>query len=325
MSAKATREYYGKRLIAKYVREVSEGMHVMDDRSVLVTPETDFDLLAKEESWLSETDLVVKPDQLIKRRGKLGLIGMKLSWDDTKGWISERMNKEIKIGNTSGVLDHFIINPFVPHLQSDEYYVCIRSNRDGEEMMFCPQGGINVGDVETCAFRMEVEIDDDSLSVKGILASDLLQGLPKHRTEILASFLLALFKVYRMLNFTFMEINPLVYTSNGKVVPLDLAAKLDETAAFLNSSQWGYLEFPPPFGKLFLRSSVYHASLGHYLNISSFTVQDDRITQKRGTFKSWTPKLEHLSSSPFSILWEGFGPWLLEEVLVSFMPIPFVI
>jgi ATP citrate (pro-S)-lyase len=38
-------------------------------------------------------------------------------------------------------------------------------------------------------------------------------------------------------------------SSDGTIVPLDLAAKIDETAAFLNQSQWGHLDFPAPFGR----------------------------------------------------------------------------
>jgi hypothetical protein len=78
MSAKAVREYHGKKLIAKEVKKVSEGKHVIDDRSVLITPDTDLEALPLSETWLTSTELVVKPDQLIKRRGKAGLVGIKL-------------------------------------------------------------------------------------------------------------------------------------------------------------------------------------------------------------------------------------------------------
>jgi hypothetical protein len=44
MSAKAVREYHGKLLLAKYVKECSNGAHLMDDRAALVTPQTDFDV-----------------------------------------------------------------------------------------------------------------------------------------------------------------------------------------------------------------------------------------------------------------------------------------
>lgn len=46
-----------------------------------------------------------------------------------------------------------------------------------------------------------------------------------------------------------MEINPIVYTADDVIVPLDLAAKIDETAAFLCQSHWGHLDFPAPFGR----------------------------------------------------------------------------
>ena len=42
--------------------------------------------------------LVVKPDQLIKRRGKLGLIKVDIGFEDAVSWISERMGKEIQVG-----------------------------------------------------------------------------------------------------------------------------------------------------------------------------------------------------------------------------------
>jgi ATP citrate (pro-S)-lyase len=38
-------------------------------------------------------------------------------------------------------------------------------------------------------------------------------------------------------------------TDDGRITPLDMAAKIDETAHFLNHSQWGHIEFPAPFGR----------------------------------------------------------------------------
>jgi len=248
MSAKAVREYHGKKLIARHVREVSEGKHIIDDRSALISPSTNLEELVSEEPWLTLTPLVVKPDQLIKRRGKAGLVGINLDWPGVKKWVADRMEKDIQVERVTGVLDHFIVDPFVPHDQSDEYYVCIQSDRDGEEILFFAEGGVDVGDVDSKASRLQVPIDD-TLSLETIASSNLLAGVPQSRTENLASFVLTLFKVYRMLNFTYMEINPIVFTEDGKIVPLDLAAKIDETAAFLNATQWGHLDMPAPFGR----------------------------------------------------------------------------
>lgn len=47
--------------------------------------------------WLQTSKLVVKPDQLIKRRGKGGLIRLNCTWDEVKEWIFERAGKEITV------------------------------------------------------------------------------------------------------------------------------------------------------------------------------------------------------------------------------------
>lgn len=47
--------------------------------------------------WLLTSSLVVKPDQLIKRRGKSGLLGLKLDWEGVKKWVLERVGKDTKV------------------------------------------------------------------------------------------------------------------------------------------------------------------------------------------------------------------------------------
>jgi ATP citrate (pro-S)-lyase len=59
--------------------------------------------------------LVVKPDQLIKRRGKLGLIKVNADFLTVKSWVEEHMGKDQKIGRATGKLRNFIIEPFIPH------------------------------------------------------------------------------------------------------------------------------------------------------------------------------------------------------------------
>jgi len=47
--------------------------------------------------WLLTKKLVVKPDQLIKRRGKSGLLGLNLDWSSVKDWIRARAGKEVQV------------------------------------------------------------------------------------------------------------------------------------------------------------------------------------------------------------------------------------
>lgn len=57
----------------------------------------------------------MKPDQLIKRRGKLGLIKVNADLPEVKKWVQERMNQDQTVGRATGKLRNFIIEPFVPH------------------------------------------------------------------------------------------------------------------------------------------------------------------------------------------------------------------
>ncbi|KAI9223494.1 hypothetical protein BC828DRAFT_403077, partial [Blastocladiella britannica] len=46
--------------------------------------------------WLKAEKLVVKPDMLIKRRGKAGLLGINLDWAQARKWVLERAAVPIK-------------------------------------------------------------------------------------------------------------------------------------------------------------------------------------------------------------------------------------
>lgn len=82
----------------------------------------------------------MKPDQLIKRRGKLGLIHVKGNTDSVYNWIKERINKPIRVERAEGTLKNFIVEPFLKHSDDEEAYVCIYSVRDCDVIMFHKQG-----------------------------------------------------------------------------------------------------------------------------------------------------------------------------------------
>lgn len=157
------------------------------------------------------------------------------------------MNKDCKVEVVSGILDHFIVEPFVPHNQTDEYYICIQSFRSNDEVLFYHEGGVDVGDVDAKGVRLSLAIGEQP-TIEGV-SQALLEKIPDTRKEYLAGFIVALVKLFRDLNFVYMEINPLVMTDDGRITPLDMAAKIDETAHFLNAAQWGSIEFPAPFGR----------------------------------------------------------------------------
>jgi ATP citrate (pro-S)-lyase len=106
---------------------------------------------------------------------------------------------------------------------------------------------VDVGDVDSKGVKMTLDITEVPTADK--VKSTLLTQIPAARKDYLAGFIVATLKLFRDLNFVYLEINPLVMTDDGRITPLDMAAKIDETAHFLNSTQWGAIEFPAPFGR----------------------------------------------------------------------------
>uniref|UniRef100_F6ZC40 ATP-citrate synthase n=1 Tax=Monodelphis domestica TaxID=13616 RepID=F6ZC40_MONDO len=256
MSAKAISEQTGKELLYKYICTTSAIQNRF--KYARVTPDTDWSHLLQDHPWLISQQLVVKPDQLIKRRGKLGLVGVNLNLDGVKSWLKTRLGKEITIAKAKGILKNFLIEPFVAHTQAEEFYICIYATREGDYILFHHEGGMDVGDVDTKAQKLLVGINE-KLHPDNI-KQHLLVHAPDSKKEILASFISGLFHLYEDLYFTYLEINPLVVTKDGVYI-LDLAAKIDATADYICKVKWGDLEFPPPFGREAYPEEAYIADL----------------------------------------------------------------
>jgi len=82
--------------------------------------------------WLKApgAKFVAKPDQLIKRRGKSGLLALNKTWAEARAWIETKAGKEQKVEHVEGYLRQFLVEPFVPHPANTEYYININSVRD---------------------------------------------------------------------------------------------------------------------------------------------------------------------------------------------------
>jgi ATP citrate (pro-S)-lyase len=258
MAQKAIREADGKNMIARLLKEYTNGAYTIENKFLSIGPQTDLKKLPSTYKGLAKEKLVVKPDQLIKRRGKNKLLLLNTDWKEAEKWIKERMSKPVTVGTVTGILDHFIVEPFVPHNENDEYYLAILSQREGDQILFHHQGGINVGDIDAKAVRMTIPIG--TYPSASDIEKQLLGSVPKERKGLIAGFIEGMFKFYADLNYTYLEINPFVITEN-RIVPLDLAAKLDDTAEFVSGKKWGDIKFPSPFGRMLSKEEAYIADL----------------------------------------------------------------
>ncbi|CAH1765862.1 14715_t:CDS:2 [Entrophospora sp. SA101] len=287
MSAKAIREYDGKLLLAywllrspiifkktdesssitsEFVPPASKIANLTFDASILQNNTATnpifafnthlqqiFKIAEQTHPWLLTEKLVVKPDQLIKRRGKSGLLLLNAEWSQAKEWIGERAGKEISVDSVTGLLKTFLIEPFVPHASNTEYYININSVRDGDYILFTHEGGIDVGDVDAKALKLLIPVDENLPSLQEI-KDKLLVNVPETKKDILVNFISHLYAVYIDLHFTYLEINPLVVldptsiNEAPKIYYLDLAARLDQTAEFEAGSKWAIARSPKVLG-----------------------------------------------------------------------------
>ncbi|OJT09205.1 ATP-citrate synthase [Trametes pubescens] len=254
MSSKAIREYDAKLLLAYWLERappVDPSATVKtklvypspkvaqvswDPATNTITPDTQLP------GWVFNTKLVAKPDQLIKRRGKAGLLALNKTWDEAKPWIQQRAGKPQKVESVTGTLNNFIVEPFLPHPSDAEYYVCINSAREGDYILFTHEGGVDIGDVDAKALKLSLPVNEPFPS-RQTIADTLLPHVPAAKKETLVDFLTRLYSVYVDLHFAYLEINPLVVLDgvNGAeptIQYLDMAAKLDQTAESICGPKW---------------------------------------------------------------------------------------
>jgi len=254
---------------------------------------------------------VAKPDQLIKRRGKSGLLALNKTWPDAKAWIAARAKKAQKVETVDGVLRSFLVEPFVPHPDGTEYYICIQSVREGDWIFFTHEGGVDVGDVDAKAEKLLIPVDLSQYPSNQEIAGTLLKKVPKGVHNVLVDFISRLYAVYVDCQFTYLEINPLVVIPNKDATSadvhfLDLAAKLDQTAEFECGVKWAIarsdkalglptnvnakvtidagppMEFPAPFGRDMSKEESYIAEMDAKTGASL------KLTILNGSGRVWT-------------------------------------
>jgi ATP-citrate lyase beta-subunit len=100
--------------------------------------------------------------------------------------------------------------------------------------------------------HVPVEYPIEKVNIENKLPKDT----PKEHKKMFAEFIKGLFNFYRELGYAYLEINPFVYADKN-IVPLDLVARLDDTAHFECTDKWGDIKFPAPFGRKLSKEEDY--------------------------------------------------------------------
>jgi ATP-citrate lyase beta-subunit len=257
MAQKAIREYDGKALFARHWNDYFDGFRY-GFKSVLVTSGDELRAKAKETGyeWLNDEPLVAKPDMLFGKRGKNGLVLFKVdkpgdvTLEDAAKWIDEKQAEDVTLlSGQKGRLTHFIVEPFTPHTQDQEYYISATTVGEDDVLYLSAEGGMEVEegwDEKVNEVHIPINMSDEEM--EKAVRENIPADIPDANKEAFADFAVRFFKFYRDLNFAYLEINPIVMLEDGEMAILDLVARLDDTAGFLMRDQWGEIDFPTPFG-----------------------------------------------------------------------------
>jgi ATP citrate (pro-S)-lyase len=206
-----------------------------------------------------------------------------------------------------------LIESFIPHEQVHEHYICIQSTRSEDVIYYSTKGGVDIGDVESHASKLQIPILEEY--PQNEIVRNLLSGITDSKVKLaVAEYIARLYAVFVDCQFTYLEINPLVVKKDAdgqvRVFALDLAAKIDQTAEFECGSKWSRalskmnekdqgagesrdptsvkdisgpsLEFPAPFGRDMTKEEAYIAELDAKTGASL------KLTVLNPTGKIWT-------------------------------------
>lgn len=249
MPRRKVREYQAKQLFNQHFKRFST--QPLDIKCAQVAHGTNYETLVSAHPWLVQDKLVVKPDMLFGKRGKNNLVLLKASLSEAKIFIEERMGKPIEIGGLKGVVDHFVVEPFLPH--TEEFYFSIVCSRDKNTLGFSSCGGIEIEENWEKVKHLDVLVGDsiDKADLSVLFDHSIATTTKAAITE----FIKTCYKIFEDLNYHFLEMNPFALTSSGQPYPLDMRAEVDDCAHFKNGTKWKVngteIEFPNAFGKTF--------------------------------------------------------------------------
>ncbi|MGD9719380.1 MAG: ATP citrate lyase citrate-binding domain-containing protein [Sulfurimonadaceae bacterium] len=263
MAQKAIREFDAKSILAKHWDKYFPDFTYAYE-TVLVQNGSELKEAAKDKKWLNEKALVAKPDMLFGKRGKNGLVLFRdskpgdVSLAKAISWIDEKSSSAQSVyfsfeGDTphgepkTDMLTHFVVEPFTPHTQEEEYYISATCVGDDDVLYMSAEGGMEVEENWDKVVEVKFAITETEEEIAAKIRANVPKDVAEKDKEGFAKFAIGFFKAYRELNFAYLEINPFVM-QGSRIELLDMVAKLDDTAGFLMREYWGDVEYPTSFG-----------------------------------------------------------------------------
>ena len=229
-------EYQGKNILAEHGVNIQRGRVLSDVKNVLSVA----DDLVKETGtgWF-----VVKAQIHAGGRGKGGGVKLAKSLEELKGVVSDILGMNLITPQTSkkGKLVNKVLiteDVYYPgEFEPEEFYISILLNRNTEKnmIMYSSEGGM---DIEAVAEKTpELIFYEDIDPLLGILPFQARKiafnlGLSGKAFIEMTKFITLLYKSYVSSDSLLFEINPVLKTSDNKILAVDAKVTLDDNSLF---------------------------------------------------------------------------------------------
>ncbi len=215
---------------------------------VVVTSVEQFEQLAQANDWIQKGKLVAKAHEALGSRFKLGLVKVGLDRAGAKAAVAEMLGRQVG----SITVTQLIVSEMVPH--KEEYYVAVKSTREGAEVLAANCGGIEVESNWDRVKKLSVEVGNSP-------SSDALDALAKQAgfsgelAKKVAEFAGKLFACFDKEDAQYLEVNPVVAREGGgELVALDAVTLLDADSRFRHPD-WNF-SFAAEFGRAYTKQEL---------------------------------------------------------------------
>jgi len=229
-------EYQAKETLKGFGVAIQEGI-------VAQTPEEAVEAAKKLTEQTGTEWWVIKAQVHAGGRGKGGGVKLAKSLDEVKSISNDIIGMDLVTPQTSaeGKRVHQVLvaqDVYYPgESETEEFYVSVLLNRaTGRNMiMYSTEGGMDIEAVaEATPHLIFHEEIDPSVGLQGFQARKIAfnLGLSGNAFKQMVKFVFALYKAYDSIDASLFEINPVLKTSDDKIIAVDSKVSLDENALY---------------------------------------------------------------------------------------------
>jgi succinyl-CoA synthetase beta subunit len=216
-------EYQAKELFAEYDVPIPEG-------GVAQTPQ-EARAIAADFAAAGISTVVIKAQVKTGGRGKAGGVKLASGPDEAEAKARQILGMDIK-----GHIVHSVLVVAETDIAQEYYLSFLVDRSDRTFLSMCSvQGGVEIEEVAVTSPEALAKIPVNPLTgVDGQKAAEIVAagGLPPEALSGAAALAERLWAVFVDEDATLVEVNPLVYTADGRVIALDAKVTLDDNAAF---------------------------------------------------------------------------------------------